>query len=429
MILYVVQQGDTINSIADRYKKDTDRLIQENGLMNPGDLAIGQVIVIVYPKQIYTVQEGDTLQGIADKNGVTVKQIYRNNPYLLERENIYPGENLVITYEDEKIMNIATNGYVYPYIEHSVLIKNLIFLTYLSIFSYTITAEGQLNDINDIDIINLAKSYGVAPIMVVSNANEAGNISSEIVHQLLNNQDSSNNLLNNILSVLKMKGYYGVNIDIPYIRKEDRDLFHERIANLTNALNQEGFQVFVTITPYTFEADSGLSYELIDYTTIGHIPNGIVLISYSWGYPTEIPFETVPYIYIQQMFKYITSQIPPEKIMCGITTIGYIWELPYAEGYSRVDTVSFTNAIQLASDRNAEIQYNEMNLSSYYYLSNQENYLVFFHDARGSSTFLQLIPDFGLQGVSIWNVMYHLPQTFFVINTQYEIISINLTES
>jgi len=50
--------------------------------------------------------------------------------------------------------------------------------------------------------------------------------------------------------------------------------------------------------------------------------------------------------------------------------------------------------------------------------------MVIFHDARGLNTFIQMIPEFGLQGLAIWNAMYYLPQTFLLINTQYDIETI-----
>jgi len=46
MIIHVVQPDETLKSISDYYKIPVDRLILENGITNPANLAIGQTIVI-----------------------------------------------------------------------------------------------------------------------------------------------------------------------------------------------------------------------------------------------------------------------------------------------------------------------------------------------------------------------------------------------
>ena len=51
MVIHVVQPDETIYSISEYYKIPVNRLVLENGITNPGDLAIGQTIVIVQPKR------------------------------------------------------------------------------------------------------------------------------------------------------------------------------------------------------------------------------------------------------------------------------------------------------------------------------------------------------------------------------------------
>lgn len=75
MEIYVVQQGDDINSIAERYGFAVDKLIQDNGLVYPYNLVIGQTLVIALPKQTHIVQQGDTLQSIADSYSITIMQL------------------------------------------------------------------------------------------------------------------------------------------------------------------------------------------------------------------------------------------------------------------------------------------------------------------------------------------------------------------
>ena len=90
MTIHVVQQGDTINSIADFYRVPVNRIIIDNELKNPERLVLGESIVITFPETTYIVQDGDTLLEIANKSGISVIQLLRNNPFLSDREYIIP---------------------------------------------------------------------------------------------------------------------------------------------------------------------------------------------------------------------------------------------------------------------------------------------------------------------------------------------------
>ena len=78
MIIHVVQQGDTIQSIAEYYRISETVLIRDNALREPDNLVIGQAIVIAYPTLTYIVQEGDTLEGIANSHNVSLIQLLQN---------------------------------------------------------------------------------------------------------------------------------------------------------------------------------------------------------------------------------------------------------------------------------------------------------------------------------------------------------------
>lgn len=422
MIIHVVQAGETIDTIAQKYEKSVESIIQDNELVNPSDLAIGQAIIIVYPKEVYTIQEGDTLEEIANAHNVSLLQLLRNNPYLSDREFIYPGETIVISYDDNPKPDITTNGYAFPYINKSILRKTLPFLTYLSIYSYSISAEGELNVIDDTEIINLAKGFGVAPIMVISNTTETGASNIDILHSLLNNPEKVNLLIDNTLNVLRSKGYYGVNIDISNVPPEDTQVFNNIISEISDRLHSENFKIFITVTPITIETFSKPSHEIPNFTEIGKKVDGVNLLSYSWGRSYDIPIETIPSYVIRFLLNFYSEQGILKKTALGISTIGYIWEIPYIEGESNANSITDTNAVLLAGESNATIYYNQVNLTSYFYIfNNDNNYFVYFNDARGVDARVKLIPEYGLDGITIWNIMNYFAQLFLIINIQYTI--------
>ena len=158
MVIHTVQSGETIQSIARQYGVPPGRIINDNELESPETLVPGQTLVILFPSETYVVQGGDTLYTIAREFGVSVNQLWRNNPSLGGMSAVYPGQVLVISYNQPKIGTIYTNGYAYPFIDRAILRKTLPYLSYLSIFTYGITNDGMLIPADDQEIINIAQN-------------------------------------------------------------------------------------------------------------------------------------------------------------------------------------------------------------------------------------------------------------------------------
>lgn len=423
MIIHIVEQGETIYSIANLYGVSAERLMLNNSITDPENLLIGETLVIAYPEQTHIVQEGDTLLGIAQSYGISINDLLRNNPYLSDREYIYPGEELVISYMDEKIMEVSINGYAFPFIDTSLLEKTLPFLTYLTIFQYYVSPDGSLSDIDDTAIIQLAKVYGVAPIMMVSNLADDGSFDANVIRTILLDRQVQTRLINNILAILNTKGYYGLTIDFPYVNPEERDEYLRFITEITDVVNSQGYIINVTLSPDTFELESGYIFQGFDYAGLGSVADGTILISYEWGYTYGPTVDMIPFDQIEDILEYAVTQIPSRKISIGIPSVGYRWRLPYVEGVTRADSITYRSAIELASQFGVPISYDETTETVFFqYIDvDQEEYIVWFKDARSIDARLNLMPRYNLMGTAIWNIMYFFSQMWMLINLKFDI--------
>jgi spore germination protein len=424
MIIHVVQPGETIYSISEYYKIPVDRLILENGITNPDNLAIGQTIVIVQPETVYTVQPSDTLNSIAEQHGVSPLELLRNNPYLSDRDFLYTGETIVISYQTNKVRTISTGGYTFPYIDKSVLIKTLPFLTYLTIFNYRATSEGEIiTRSDDTELIQLAKEYGAAPMLFVSTITEEGLTSHEVNYEILNNPSVQDRLIDNALQILKRKGYYGINIYVEDITYDNINNIAEYLKKAWEIFHSEGYRIVITVTPITNIDTPYVSFEKLDYSKLSEYVDGIIFASYDWARIYNYPNSIFPVNVLRELLDYVAGIIPYEKIILGITTQGYDWTLPYVPGASGAVVMSNNRAVQIAADNDLVIQFNEAAQSPYFYYEDCDEtlHVIWFKDARSFDARAELVEEYNLQGLSIWTIMRFDAQMWFVFNTQYYI--------
>lgn len=108
---YVVQPGDTLQSIAAKYNSTWEAIAARNGIINANTIYRGQVLYIPRPGtnvnntvRTYTVQRGDTLRDIALRYNTTVEGLVQTNN-ITNSSVIYPGQVLTLP---------ATGGVITP---------------------------------------------------------------------------------------------------------------------------------------------------------------------------------------------------------------------------------------------------------------------------------------------------------------------------
>lgn len=285
MTIHTVQSGDSIYSVAREYGVPPSRIITDNLPENPGRLALGQDLVILFPTVTHTVRGGETLAGIAAMYGTTVLDLYRNNPVLGGRPEVYPGQVLNIAYETPPLGEISLNGYAYTSIDRDVLRRTLPYLTYLSVFSYGITENGELLPPagDDTELIALAREYGTVPLLVLTSVTERGTFSSERAAAILGDPVRRAALAENAAAVVREKGYGGIDVDFEYIPAEHAEDYAAFVAEIGTALGEE-YPVFVALAPKYSADQQGLLYQGHNYRALGEAADYALLMTYEWGY-------------------------------------------------------------------------------------------------------------------------------------------------
>lgn len=423
MLIYTVKPGDTLAGISRRYGLSPLRIAADNGLSDMSRLVPGQNLLINVDSVRYILDEGQTLFSISQKYGVPLDELIEANPGL-NPLNLRPGDTVMIPVaRREKRRPILVNGYAYPSINTNSLNCVLPFLTFLSPFSYKLTPTAELVPPDDGDLIFRAQRSAVMPIMVVTNIFDKG-FSTEALSGILASEELQERLIGNILSELTGKNYYGVNMDIEYIAPDDRERYNAFLERLTERLHNEGFIVMSALAPKISADQPGVLYEAHDYAEQGRIADYIIIMTYEWGYTYGPPLAVSPINEVRRVLDYAVTEIPPEKILMGMPNYGYDWTLPFMRG-TPAQSLSFTQAVDLALRYGVEIQFDEQAQTPYfYYTDNGTQHVVWFDDPRSIDAKLQLIDDYRLAGASWWTVNRCYVPNWLVLQNMYETVKL-----
>ncbi len=359
--------------------------------------------------QIHVVTEGETVDAIAQIYGIPEESLIYDN------QLVYPyklaiGQALYVpTYGLSKERTQAqVSGYAYPYISPWVLGQTLPFLTELPIFSYGFTEEGWLipPGTEESWMIEMCRTQSVVPFLTLTPLDEQGRFNNALITSVVWDPEAGDRLILELARTMKEKGYGGVDIDFEYIRGEDRDAFTEFVRRTAAIVHELGFQVSIALAPKTSADQRGLLYEGKDYPALGAIADSVLLMTYEWGYKYGPNMAVAPIDRVEQVVRYAVAEIPAAKIRLGIPNYGYDWPLPFVPNVTVANTIGNVEAVQIAVDHYARIQYDETAQSPYFrYWQEEVEHEVWFEDVRSLAAKFRLVEDYGLQGMGYWQIM------------------------
>ena len=420
MTIYVVQRGDTLYGIARRYGTTVAELSYANQLQAPEILSVGQALVIPVDRVIHTVRRGQSVYSIAQSYGVTAAAVLAANPSIGNGSRIYPGQTLVIPFPNENLGTVTVNGYITD-TTMAALNATLPYLTYLSPFSFRADETGELFPTFSVTTERSAE-YGAANLLTVTNLKEQGGFSSAIAHAIFTDQAVQENLLDNLLNLLEGGDWYGVNLDFEYVYPYDRQSYNQFLRRLTDLLHARGFLVVTALAPKISDTQSGLLYSAHDYAFHGATADYVVLMTYEWGYTFGPAMAVAPINIVRRVLDYAVDVMPAGKILMGVPNYGYNWTLPFVQG-TAARPVTNVGAVTLAGSVGAEIRFDPTAQAPFFNYTDAagSRHEVWFEDARSLRAKYRLVSEYGLAGISYWNLNQLFRTNFLVLESMYSV--------
>lgn len=421
MSIYVVQQGDSLWKIAERFRVPINTIIEVNGLQT--DLLMPGLALYI-PNQslttkFYQIQPGDTLVKIARQYETTVDLIMSANPSI-QPYNLQIGQTIYVPTPQK--MRMVTLGFIIPY---SLTLFFQQFptyaheLTFLAVATYSHTENGELVTLfSDEGIVALCRMYGVSPLAMIRNVNEDGSFNAEIVLQLLQNVQYRRRFIDELIHMIEAKGYDGVSIDFEFIPPEARNDFVLFLYELKLRLGRR--VLHVNVHAKTEESYTNPLTGAQDFYAIGQIADIVAVMTLEFGYLGGPPNPVSPIDWMEQVIRYALTEIDRSKLQVSFPLYGYDWDATTNEAVG----LSLLAAQNRAITERVSIQFEERTYTPFYeYTKNTTRHIVWFDDIRSYDVKYKLVDFYGLLGVTFWEVRLDFPQNWVYMNDHIDVFN------
>ncbi|MEI5908735.1 LysM peptidoglycan-binding domain-containing protein [Bacillus spongiae] len=424
MQIHVVQGGQSLYGISQAYGVSYQTIAQANELSDPSRLVIGQALVIPIVGRFHWVQSGQSLDIIARMYGISVNELAQINGLQLTSP-LQVGLRLYIPPQPKPTIDALI--YVEPRDPVSQTMINDVTntvdsLTFLAMFSYRANRNGSLDAPPIANIPEIAASSGVINTLVVSNLEEF-QFSADLANALFNDESAQNQLFRNLIQIANEVGYKDIHFDFELLNPEDRELYNNFLRKARDQFKAAGLMISTAIGPKTNNATTGI-FGAHDYVAQGNILDFTALMTYEWGYMQSAPQAISPIGPVRDVLEYATSVMPPSKIFMGQNLYGYDWSAPFPpEGGAPAKAVSPQRAVEIAIERNAQIEYDYQAQAPFFRYFDDGGALheVWFEDARSIQAKFNLIKQTGVRGIMYWKLGLSFPQNWLLLTDNFNI--------
>ena len=125
---------------------------------------------------------------------------------------------------------------------------------------------------------------------------------------------------------------------------------------------------------------------------------------------------------VRQVLDYAVTEIPVEKIYMGIPNYAYDWPLPYVRGTTRARSIGNVEAVEIADQNGAQIQFDEIAMSPFFnYTLSGIEHEVWFEDVRSIDAKLKAADEYDFSGVGYWNLMRPFRANWLLIDSLFQL--------
>ncbi|MBP2655230.1 MAG: ydhD 2 [Firmicutes bacterium] len=270
-------------------------------------------------------------------------------------------------------------------------------------FWYKATQDGSLESKDSQLVYDTAKGLGLKMYPLVTNKTGS-------TDAVLGDPGIRSKTIDNIVKVIKEKGFDGVNIDFELLPPKQRENLTAFMAELYPKMKAINKTVIISVFP---QVDVGEDVSgAYDYPALAQNADFLQIMLYDNHWATSKPGPIAALDWYEKNLKYAIDKAGgPQKVIAGVSAYGYNWPTN-----GQGETIRYAEAVVLAEKKGAKIMYDETAQAPYFKYDGHE---VWFENDKSTAAKLDIVAKYDPAGIAIWRLGQEQPEIWPIIDKKF----------
>ncbi|WP_227936358.1 glycosyl hydrolase family 18 protein [Alkalihalobacillus deserti] len=268
----------------------------------------------------------------------------------------------------------------------------------IAMATYDVTSSGIIEGFDPQEGVEFANAHSVKPYVTIQNKFDPN-----VANQILTDANLKQTAITNMLELVKIKGFQGINLNFENMFASDRVHFNQFVKELVAVFHANDYPVIVSVPAKTEDFPTWAWSGTFEYKKLGELADYIQIMSYdqhgSWGDPGPVAGVN----WMENVLAYAANEIPSEKLIIGLPAYAYDWNLTNSDGNK---ALTWKTVITLIQNTDGTVQWDNASQSPFfdYTASNGDKHTVWFENEKSIEIKTRLVHKYNLAGVSMWRM-------------------------
>lgn len=218
---------------------------------------------------------------------------------------------------------------------------------------------------------------------------------------ILNNSDTRQEIIRNILAYASLYNLDGINIDFENMYKKDKDAFTQFVREFYPLAKEQGLIVSVDVT---VPDGSDTWSKCFDRKALGESVDFVCLMTYDqhWASSPKAG-STAELVWVEENLQKTLTEVPANKLLLGVPLYTRLWTFNPAENKLQSRALNITSAWKTVEESGAVVAWND--ISGQYHATFEKDgmsHQLWIEDANAVNMKTSLIHKYNLAGACVW---------------------------
>ncbi|HEX3030346.1 MAG TPA: glycosyl hydrolase family 18 protein [Clostridia bacterium] len=276
-------------------------------------------------------------------------------------------------------------------------------------------AKGEIRNNASAGYVQTVHAKGLKVWAMISNDSTDPDMTSEF----LNNTDSRDNIIRQMLAYASLYNLDGINIDFENIKKSDKGALTQFVREITPLLKEQGLVVSIDVTIPDGSDNWSKCY---DRAELGQVVDYVMLMAYDQYWSTSpVAGSVAEFGWVEDNLKKVLELVPKEKLLLGLPFYSREW-IESNDGQGKVTvsrparTLTMEKEHEIIDENNAKVVWNaEMGQFYAEFSDNDSVHRIWVEDSNSINIKSSLVQKYGLAGACSWRKGFETAEVWDVL--------------